>query len=107
MPVDKVQLRLGDSALPKASGAGGSSGTASWGWAVTKACRNLRADLGRADHVPPGGLSADADTTDDLDARADLARYAFGAEFVEVRVHADTGEVRVPRAVGVSPSGGL
>ena len=31
--------------------------------------------------------------------------YAFGAEFVEVRVHALTGEVRVPRATGVFAAG--
>ncbi len=27
--------------------------------------------------------------------------HAFGAQFAEVRVHADTGEVRVPRLLGV------
>jgi xanthine dehydrogenase YagR molybdenum-binding subunit len=27
--------------------------------------------------------------------------HAFGAQFAEVRVHADTGEVRVPRMLGV------
>jgi xanthine dehydrogenase YagR molybdenum-binding subunit len=31
--------------------------------------------------------------------------YAFGAEFVEVRVHARTKEVRVPRAVGAFAAG--
>jgi xanthine dehydrogenase YagR molybdenum-binding subunit len=31
--------------------------------------------------------------------------YAFGAEFVEVRVHARTREVRVPRAVGAFAAG--
>jgi hypothetical protein len=29
------------------------------------------------------------------------ARHAFGAQFVEVRVNAETGEIRVPRVLGV------
>jgi xanthine dehydrogenase YagR molybdenum-binding subunit len=32
--------------------------------------------------------------------KAPLVRYAFGAEFVEVRIHARTREIRVPRIVG-------
>src|SRR4051812_23390907 len=43
VPVERVRIRIGDSTLPKASVAGGSSGSASWGWAVTGACRRLRA----------------------------------------------------------------
>lgn len=35
----------------------------------------------------------------------DFIAFAFGAEFLEVRVHARTGEVRVPRAVGVFAAG--
>jgi xanthine dehydrogenase YagR molybdenum-binding subunit len=101
VPVERVRLYLGDSSLPKASGAGGSSGTASWGTAVTKACHQLRSQLGRADHVPSEGMTATATTEDDLDERADLSRFAYGAQFVEVHVHSVTGEVRVPRAVGV------
>ena len=31
-------------------------------------------------------------------SRKDLTTYAFGAQFVEVRVHARTREIRVPRA---------
>jgi xanthine dehydrogenase YagR molybdenum-binding subunit len=33
------------------------------------------------------------------------AMHAFGAQFAEVRVHADTGEVRVPRLLGVFDAG--
>ncbi|HEX4690668.1 MAG TPA: molybdopterin cofactor-binding domain-containing protein, partial [Solirubrobacteraceae bacterium] len=40
-------------------------------------------------------------TEEDLEARADLARHGFGAQFCEVAVDADTGEVRVPRMLGV------
>lgn len=38
-------------------------------------------------------------------SREDFTTYAFGAQFVEVRVHALTREVRVPRAVGAFASG--
>ena len=55
VPPEVVAVRVGDSSLPRASVAGGSSGTASWGSAITKACRSLRSELGRADHVPAGG----------------------------------------------------
>ena len=34
-------------------------------------------------------------------AQRDLARHAFGAQFAEVRVDLDSGEVRVPRMLGV------
>ena len=93
---DAVTLELGDSALPTAPGAGGSSGTSSWGWAVTKACRALR-DQG--DFQP--GNEAEADTTEDLENQKELARMAFGAQFAEVAVDVDTGEVRVRRMLGV------
>ncbi|MBX5333451.1 xanthine dehydrogenase family protein molybdopterin-binding subunit [Rhodococcus fascians] len=93
---DAVTLELGDSALPKAPGAGGSSGTSSWGWAVTKVCSALR-DQGP---LQPGN-SAEADTTDDVEAQKELARMAFGAQFAEVAVDVDTGEVRVRRMLGV------
>lgn len=37
--------------------------------------------------------------------RGDKVMFAFGAEFVEVRVHARTGEIRVPRMVGAFAAG--
>ena len=37
--------------------------------------------------------------------REDVTAYAFGAQFVEVRVHARTREIRVPRAVGAFAAG--
>jgi xanthine dehydrogenase YagR molybdenum-binding subunit len=111
VPVAAIDLRIGDSTLPPAMIAGGSMGTASWTWAVIKACRALRDQVRARDGaVPPGGLSAHADTTADIGALASQpsggrARYAFGAQFAEVRVDADTGEVRVPRLLGVFAAG--
>ena len=38
-------------------------------------------------------------------SRKDVTAYAFGAQFAEVRVHARTREVRVPRVVGAFSAG--
>ena len=111
VPAGAIDLRIGDSTLPPAMIAGGSMGTASWTWAVIKACRALREQVRARDGaVPAGGLSAHADTTADIGALASQplggrARYAFGAQFAEVRVDAGTGEVRVPRLLGVFAAG--
>jgi len=80
-------------------------GMASWSWAVIKACRRLRAGIDEHGGVPDDGLVARADTAGDIAAQADLARHAFGAQFAEVRVDVDTGEIRVPRLVGVFAAG--
>ncbi|HWD09495.1 MAG TPA: xanthine dehydrogenase family protein molybdopterin-binding subunit, partial [Actinomycetota bacterium] len=42
---DQVRVRIADSDLPDAMIAGGSTGTASWSWAVIKACQALAAQL--------------------------------------------------------------
>ncbi|MCW2607823.1 MAG: xanthine dehydrogenase [Frankiales bacterium] len=88
----RVRVDVADSDLPDAPVAGGSSGTSSWGSAVHKACCALVS--GRADEVV-------VDTQDEVDAQAELSRHAFGAQFAEARVDLDSGEVRVPRMVGV------
>jgi xanthine dehydrogenase YagR molybdenum-binding subunit len=96
LPPDAVTIELGDSGLASAPLAGGSMGTASWGSAVVKACRELE-DSGR-DEV-------EVDTTAEIEADEPFARHAFGAQFAEVRVNVDTGEVRVPRLLGVFAAG--
>ncbi|CCQ15492.1 Aldehyde oxidase and xanthine dehydrogenase molybdopterin binding protein [Rhodococcus sp. AW25M09] len=93
---DSVTVELGDSALPTAPGAGGSSGTSSWGWAVTKVCHALKS---QGPYEP--GNSAEADTTEDVEGQKELARMAFGAQFAEVAVDIDTGEIRVRKMLGV------
>jgi xanthine dehydrogenase YagR molybdenum-binding subunit len=45
------------------------------------------------------------DTGDEAEAEEPLASHAFGAQFVEVAVDPATGEVRVPRALGVFACG--
>jgi xanthine dehydrogenase YagR molybdenum-binding subunit len=101
VPLERIHLEIGDSALPRASIAGGSMGTASWGTAIQAAARNLRAKLDEADLViPPGGLEAMGEVGENPNLRR-YAMHSHGAQFAEVRVNIDTGEVRVPRMVGV------
>ncbi|MHB9757423.1 xanthine dehydrogenase family protein molybdopterin-binding subunit [Streptomyces sp. BYX5S] len=105
-PADRVRTEVGNSDLPTASLAGGSSGTASWGWAVHEACTRLAADLAdRKGQVPSSGLDATADTAGRADADSAYARHAFGAHFAEVGVDTVTGEVRVRRLLGVYAAG--
>jgi xanthine dehydrogenase YagR molybdenum-binding subunit len=92
---EDVRVEVGDSALPRASVAGGSMGTASWGSAVAMACEALAKD----------GQHGEADTTEDVAADAKLARHSFGAQFVSVLVDPATGEVRVERMLGVFAAG--
>jgi xanthine dehydrogenase YagR molybdenum-binding subunit len=104
--VDDVELQIGDTALPMASGAGGSSGITCWGSAIVEAARQLRARLA-AEHggtVPAEGLEVTAAMPANPDAER-FAMHAFGAQFAEVRVHEDSGEVRVPRLLGVFAAG--
>ena len=95
VPVGQVRVEIGDSAFGRAMLAGGSMGTSSWGAAVVEACRRLKS----------GESQVTVDTGDEAEAEAPLASHAFGAQFVEVAVDPATGEVRVPRALGVFACG--
>ncbi|WP_435205735.1 xanthine dehydrogenase family protein molybdopterin-binding subunit [Micromonospora sp. bgisy143] len=104
VPPERIEIRIGDSDLPTAPVAGGSMGTSSWTWAVIRACTALRAKL--RDGTPPDvEVSAEADTSDEVAAQAALPRYAYGAQFVEVRVDTTTGEIRLNRMLGVFAAG--
>jgi xanthine dehydrogenase YagR molybdenum-binding subunit len=104
-PAD-VAILIGDTLLPRAGIAGGSMGMNSWGWAVQKAAADLLSRLAAAgDVIPAGGLEATADTADDVKALGRYSRHAFGAQFAEARVDVDSGEIRVPRMVGVFAAG--
>ncbi|MFI1937924.1 xanthine dehydrogenase family protein molybdopterin-binding subunit [Streptomyces purpureus] len=106
VPLDRVTTAIGHTTLPEAPLAGGSSGTASWGWAVHDACTALIARLDRHEGpVPDGGLSASADTRAHAKQRSPYARHAFGAQFAEVQVDTVTGEVRARRLLGVFAAG--
>jgi xanthine dehydrogenase YagR molybdenum-binding subunit len=99
--VDEIDLRIGDTALPEATVAGGSSGITSWGAAIFEAARVFR---DRHGHSPSEGDRAQAAAADSAEGEK-YAMHAFGACFAEARVDADTGEVRIPRMTGVFAAG--
>ncbi len=132
---DRVTVTLGDTELPPAVVSGGSSATASMAPAIMAACAAIRKRLGMKDDDRAGVLAALArsgagvveelgesrahgnapETMRDLyrgkalpsggAGLADRVQFALGAQFVEVRVHALTREIRVARAVGAFACG--
>ena len=162
LTVEQVMVQLGDSDLPPAGLAAGSSHASGICHAVALACEDIRTRLATAAttsnagpfagqdpghltlasgelrdahgvseplheamaRVTGGALEAYAenipkglppDSVGKLYAgqmaisrgtqRKDFTTYAFGAQFVEVRVHARTREIRVQRAVGAFAAG--
>lgn len=106
-----VRVEIGDSALPPSPMSGGSMSAASAGSAVREACREARRQLTARGVGDASSLAAFLRTCPDsafeviADAvpGAETARYsmhAFGAVFVEARVDARLGEIRLPRIVG-------
>jgi xanthine dehydrogenase YagR molybdenum-binding subunit len=127
--LDKVAVRLGDSAFPASAGSGGQWGANNSTAGVYAACVKLReavvqqlgfnsADAVFSDgHVRSGNRSvplAEAASAGELVAEdfieyGDLAKThqqsTFAAHFVEVGVDAATGEVRVRRMLAVCAAG--
>ncbi len=97
--MDDVEVRIGDTVYPIASVAGGSSGMTTWGSAVIEAARAFRDKYGTD---PADGDTAEGSVGPATDK---YAMYAFGAQFVEAHVHADTAEIRVPRLLGMFAAG--
>ncbi|BBJ44944.1 hypothetical protein SSPO_076620 [Streptomyces antimycoticus] len=103
VPVGQVEMRIGDTALPAASVAGFSAGINSWGTAIWEAADQLRARL-RSEHggiAPPEGLEVTAEMPGGNPDAERYAMHSFGAQFAEVRVDEDTGELRVTRLLGM------
>jgi xanthine dehydrogenase YagR molybdenum-binding subunit len=96
-PIEAVRLEIGDTAFPMATVEGGSSGISSWGSAIVAAARAFRDQHGAA---PGEGAEAEAETPKNADDEK-FALHSFGAQFAEVHVNADTGEIRVARMLGV------
>jgi len=95
-PAQCVRMEIGDSDLPHATNAGGSFGTISWGAAIVAAAEAFRNQHG-ADPRPGAETEARAPEVNE----DDRSRHSFGAQFAEVRINADTGEIRVSRMLGV------
>lgn len=129
VPLQKVFVRLGDSAFPVSAGSGGQWGANSSTSGVYAACMKLReavaqklgmtqGDITFADGmVSAGGRSvplAEAagaqglvaeDTIEFGDLGKKLQQSTFGAHFVEVGVDIYTGEIRVRRMLAVCAAG--
>lgn len=158
LPVERVRVRLGDTALPAAGLSGGSSTTTSLMHTLALGCAQLRDRLARAAVAPdrplaghdPAGLRLAGGRLVAADGRAmplaeaialldpagvetvaaftpagsgeaalealrgghiglssggDRVTWAFGAQFAEVHVHGETGEIRVPRLTGAFAAG--
>jgi xanthine dehydrogenase YagR molybdenum-binding subunit len=98
---EHVEVELGSSALPWAMLAGGSAGTTAWSEAVLAAIAAFRDRFGSA---PAAGAAMTAEPSSQPDTGR-FSMHAFGAQFAEVAVHADTGEIRVRRLLGAFDTG--
>ncbi|WP_242140411.1 xanthine dehydrogenase family protein molybdopterin-binding subunit [Sphingomonas sp. TREG-RG-20F-R18-01] len=128
LPLDHVDVELGDTSFPTAAGSGGSFGAGSSGTSVYLAAEAIREKLAKAMGVDPDAMTL-KDGYAIADNRrvplADLAgegivatgsikpgkqeketrQSSYGAHFAEVGVNAVTGEVRVRRMLGVFAAG--
>lgn len=101
VPIQAIALEIGDTSLPYTHVPGDSAGINSWGSTLDGAARAFRDRFGP--HPSPGDeVTAGAA---DNPAQDEYAMHAFGAQFAEVRVDVDTGEIRVPRMLGVFAAG--
>jgi xanthine dehydrogenase YagR molybdenum-binding subunit len=127
LPTDAVEVRLGNSAFPVASGSGGQFGAASSTAGVYAAClalqRTIAERLGLDNPQFEGGNVRAGNTSVPLsevavneeivaedtitfgDFKTSLVLATFAAHFVEVGVHSGTGEVRVRRMLAVCDAG--
>ena len=129
VPLERINVRLGDSAYPVSSGSGGQWGGNSSTAGVYAACVKLREaiaqkagiDAAQADFsdgkVSGGGNATDLrqlasqgeivgeDTMEYGDLDKKMQQSTFGAHFVEVGVDAATGEIRVRRMLAVCAAG--
>jgi len=129
VPLDKVVVRLGDSQFPVSCGSGGQWGGNSSSSGVYAACMKLRETVAQklgfdvtkaifadgkirlddrsvplAEAAGESGIVAeDAIEFGDLDKK--FQQSTFGAHFVEVGVHAATGQTRVRRMLAVCAAG--
>ncbi|WP_084396498.1 aldehyde oxidoreductase molybdenum-binding subunit PaoC [Henriciella aquimarina] len=127
LPLEAVDVQLGKSSYPVSSGSGGQWGAASSTAGVYAACVALRQQiaerLGLEDPRFEGGNVVDGDMETALvdiaqgeelvaedtmefgDFKKNMVHATFGAHFVEVGVHAGTGETRVRRMLAACDAG--
>ena len=85
----RVEIRIGDSDLPRAGVAGGSAGHHVLGMGGAQGLPGAGRAAGRARRrcrSRPRSVTVTASTSADLKAREELSRHAFGAQFAEAWV---------------------
>ena len=102
IPVDRVTFELGDTRFPRAPMSAGSQTTAAVGNAVYLAAGMLRDRLRERRDSAPIEVTANAEPAD---SEKDFSTHAFGAQFAQVEVDPEFGEVRVVRHTGVFAAG--
>jgi xanthine dehydrogenase YagR molybdenum-binding subunit len=119
LPMNKVGVKIGDSALPPAAGSVGSIGAASFSNAVSEACIQAKNELQAKSSrtwvaAPTVAQLMDAANLTEYQTRVDAkpsqdaqkySSHAFNANFSEVWVHESTGVVRVAHHVAVTGAG--
>jgi xanthine dehydrogenase YagR molybdenum-binding subunit len=106
LPLDRVRIELGRSDYPPGAGSGGSWGATNTCTAVHRACLALREKLRTA-----GNLAEGVEAEGEIPGMWDEPNYdnysihAYGAQFAEVGVDVDTGEIRLRRMLGVFAPG--
>jgi xanthine dehydrogenase YagR molybdenum-binding subunit len=129
VPIDKVDVRLGDSSFPVSSGSGGQWGANCSTAGVYAACVKLREMAAHKVGFDPANAEFEDEHVSSQGRRVQLAGAAadgelvaedsiefggvtkeyeqatFGAQFAEVAVHAYTGETRVRRMLAVCDCG--
>ena len=106
IPLERVRVEIGDSNYPAGAGSGGSFGATNTCTAVYNACMALREKL-EAGRVPAEGMEAEGEIAS-MRADPNYKKYsihAYGAQFAEVGVDADTAEIRLRRMLGVFAAG--
>ncbi len=129
LPLDRIEVRLGDTDLPPGPGSGGSFGAAGSGSSVALACQQIVERLASLIDAKPDELTLQDGIATARNRRLPLVELlagqpiealgtirqgkngqavnqaAYGAQFAEVAVNAVTGETRVRRMLGVFDCG--
>jgi xanthine dehydrogenase YagR molybdenum-binding subunit len=119
LPLEKIQVIIGDSDLPPAAGSVGSVGAASYANAVNDACEKITDELlaksGKQYFVRPTAAQLmTGENIDMFETRMDAkppegadqySAHSFNANFAEVWVNRYTGMVKVHRFTAVTGAG--
>ncbi|MBV9718095.1 MAG: xanthine dehydrogenase family protein molybdopterin-binding subunit [Candidatus Eremiobacteraeota bacterium] len=104
IPFERVRFEFGNTDLPQAPLAAGSQTAGSVGSVVAVAAEQLRSKLAALGSIPGGGVTLDVEDKPS-EEEGKYATQAFGAQFAEVEVDSELGEVRVTRFVGAYDGG--